>query len=90
MMKTRLILLTTGVFFLATAWCAAAQKEAPPGKALFENSCGKCHSLDRPKSKKKTTEEWETTVLRMKKGGAPITDDEAKLIVNYLSETYKK
>jgi cytochrome c5 len=90
MIKARLIMLVAGVFFLSTVWCPAAEKVGNNGKTLFENNCGKCHNLDRPKSKKKTTDEWETTVLRMKKNEATITDDEAKLIINYLSETYKK
>ena len=90
MIKARLITLVTGIFFLTTVWCPAAEKGGNNGKTLFENNCGNCHSLDRPKSIKKTKEEWETTVLRMKKNGAAITDDEAKIIINYLSATYKK
>lgn len=91
MIKPRLIPLVAGVFFLSTIWCLAAEKqEGNNGKLLFENNCGKCHKLDRPMSKKKTMTEWETTVLRMKKNGAKIKEDEVKLIINYLSETYKK
>jgi mono/diheme cytochrome c family protein len=92
MNKATLFTLVTSVFFLSTVLCPAAEKEVTDGKTLFENNCGKCHNLDRPKSKKKTSGEWETTVLRMKmkKNGAAITDDEAKLIINYLSETFKK
>ena len=90
MNKATLFTLVTSVFFLSTVLCPAAEKEGTDGKTLFENNCGKCHNLDRSKSKKKTAGEWETTVLRMKKNGATITDDEAKLIINYLTETYKK
>ena len=89
MIKARSITLVAGVFFLTTVWCLAAEKVGNNGKILFENNCGECHNLDRPKSKKKTKDEWETTVLRMKQNGAAITDDEAKIIINYLSEIYK-
>ena len=89
MIKARLITLVAGVFFLTTVWCPAADKVGTDGKVLFENNCGACHSLDRPNSKKKTKEEWKTTVLRMKQNGAAITDDEANIIINYLSEAYK-
>lgn len=89
MIKARLIMLVAGVFFLTTVWCPAAEKVGNNGKTLFENNCGECHNLDRPESKKKTKDEWETTVLRMKQNGAAITDDEAKIIINYLSEIYK-
>jgi len=90
MTAARLVTLVAGVFLLSTVWCPAAEKERNNGGTLFESNCNKCHSLERPKSKKKTKDGWETTVLRMKKNGATITDDEAKLIINYLSETYKK
>jgi cytochrome c5 len=89
MIKASLITLVAGVFFLTTVWCPAAEKVGNDGKTLFESNCGKCHNLDRPKSKKKTNTEWETTVLRMKQKGMAITDDEAKIIINYLSEIYK-
>jgi cytochrome c5 len=85
MIKARLITLVAGVFFLSTILCPAAEKVGNNGKTLFENNCGKCHNLDRSKSKKKTKDEWETTILRMKKNGATITDDEAKIITNYLT-----
>ena len=60
-------------------------------KKLFEKRCGLCHPIDRPKSKKKTREDWEKTVTRMKNvHKAPISDEEAKVIVDYLSENYGK
>ena len=59
--------------------------------ALFESKCSKCHTIDRPKSKKKTEAEWESTVMRMKNvNGCPITDEEAKTIIKYLSENHGK
>jgi hypothetical protein len=78
MIKARLITLVAVVFYLTTVWCSAADKAANDGKILFENNCGE-----------KTKEEWKTTVFRMKQNGADITDDEANIIINYLSETYK-
>lgn len=61
------------------------------GKELFESKCKLCHGLDRPASKKKTNQEWNETVSRMKnKHKAPITDEEVALIVEYLSKTYGK
>lgn len=61
------------------------------GKILFEEKCPLCHSLDRPASKRKSYDEWLSTVLRMKnQNGAPITDEEAKIIAEYLAATYGK
>lgn len=88
--KAKLVALMAGVFFLAAGLGSAAEKEENAGKTLFEKSCGKCHGLERPKTKKKTRAEWETTVLRMKKIGATVTEEEAKLIIDHLSEAYKK
>ena len=67
----------------------AAEGGAKDAKALFEEKCSICHGLDRPTSKKKTAEEWTKTVMRMKNGnGCPITDDEAKAVVDYLAKNY--
>jgi len=58
-------------------------------KALFEEKCSVCHSADRAKKKQKTADEWTKTVIRMKNvNGCPITDEEAKLIIDYLAKNY--
>jgi hypothetical protein len=45
--------------------------------------------MSRATSQKKTPREWERTVLRMKNAnGAPISDQEAKTIINYLSKKH--
>lgn len=56
---------------------------------LFESKCSLCHSIERPKSKKKSKEEWQKTVMRMKNtNGCPITDEQAEMIIDYLVEAY--
>ncbi len=56
---------------------------------LFERKCSICHSISRPKSKKKSKQGWTSTVMRMKnKNGCPITDEEAEAIINYLAEKF--
>ncbi len=82
-----------GIAFLALlgATVYSAEKPKVDAKALFEQKCSTCHSIDRPKSKKKTAKEWENTVMRMKNvNGCPITDEEAKIIIDYLSKNYSK
>ena len=71
-----------------------------PENVLFEQKCSICHSIERPESKVKTRkenlkanqkeiEEWETTVTRMRNDhDAPITDDEARVIIEYLAKHY--
>ena len=62
---------------------------AEDGAALLEQRCSVCHPSERPKSAKKTPEQWEATVSRMIGKGAKLTVDEKKILVEYLSKTYK-
>ncbi|MEE9176754.1 MAG: hypothetical protein V3U19_11360 [Thermodesulfobacteriota bacterium] len=64
-------------------------------KALFESKCSVCHSPDRPRSKRKTRDEWSSTVKRMQdKNGARtkagLTDADAEIIIDYLAADYGK
>ena len=66
-------------------------EEGGSAKGLFESKCGSCHSVEKPKSQKKTKEEWETTVMRMKTVHmAPISRKEATAIIDYLTTHYGK
>jgi cytochrome c5 len=68
---------------------AASHEEKVNVEQLFESKCSLCHSIERPKSKKKSKEGWKTTVMRMKnKNGCPITDEEAQMIIDYLADKY--
>ncbi len=58
-------------------------------KSLFEKKCSICHSIERPMSITKTKEGWEATVMRMKdENDAPISNEEARIIIDYLAENY--
>ena len=94
-MKTIVIsILVSGSILASGLWhqaFAEKSREEVDVRQLFESKCNLCHSIDRPKSKTKTKEGWETTVMRMKNtNGCPITDEEAGLIIDYLAETYGK
>jgi mono/diheme cytochrome c family protein len=81
------------VFLMASVVLAQnVQKDQPvDAKALFESKCSTCHSINRPMSKKKTEEKWTKTVARMRKWwGCVLTDEEAKIIVDYLFKNYGK
>jgi mono/diheme cytochrome c family protein len=65
--------------------------KAAPGKEVVEGACAACHSLDyiQMNSPFLDSKKWEATVAKMiKTFGAPITDDDAKKIVAYLSNNY--
>lgn len=89
MKKTVVILF---IFFVSSAVMLTQSKAAEEkGQSLFEKKCGICHSISRAKSKRKTKEQWKSTVLRMKsRNRAPISDREASAIINYLAENYGK
>lgn len=58
----------------------------PAAKALFEAKCSLCHSLNRPLRKSRERRWWVETVTRMQQGnGCPITDEEARTIIDYLA-----
>jgi mono/diheme cytochrome c family protein len=88
--KKILIVIIISLLVLTGLSLYAAEATKVDAKALFEKKCSQCHSADRPKSKKKTAAEWESTVARMQKNGCPVTDEEAKIIVDYLANTYGK
>ena len=90
-MKKIIIVSLALIFSLTGITVYGAEETKVDAKALFENKCSQCHSADRPKSKKKTGKEWESTVMRMKdQNGCKVTDEEAKIIIGYLSVTYGK
>ena len=87
------------IFALPAVFVISLSGIAPPvwaeekkdAKQLFESKCRICHSVKKPKSKRKTKKGWRETVTRMKDARkAPITDDEAEIIIDYLSQRYGK
>ena len=89
-MKLFISILISSAMIVAGFWHQALASDNGNkinAEKLFESKCSICHSIDRPKSKKKSKEGWESTVMRMKnKNGCPITDEEAKMIIDYLAE----
>jgi mono/diheme cytochrome c family protein len=64
---------------------SGAEAGDPKAKALFEAKCAACHALSRPLEKNKDRDGWTKTVTRMQQvNGCPISDAEAKEIVDYL------
>ena len=94
MMKIVVTLVMCSLLFVSGLWhqaMASSHEGKENVKQLFESKCSLCHSIERPKSKKKSKTGWETTVMRMKnKNGCPITGEEATMIINYLADNYGK
>jgi quinoprotein glucose dehydrogenase len=60
-----------------------------PGKLLVEQSCGKqCHAIEIVTSHRMSGPEWKTMVDAMVARGATGSEDELKLVVDYLSKHF--
>lgn len=85
------LLISTVIIGTSCGVVLANGEEAMSAAALYEKKCSICHVIERSKSKNKTEAGWRTTVMRMKNNnGAPITDEEAELIIKHLAEHYGK
>jgi competence protein ComEA len=59
-----------------------------PGKSIYENTCGGCHGADIVTGQTGTRDVWQDTVDSMRARGATGTDDDFKVIVNYLTKYF--
>jgi len=82
-MKSLLVLASASCFFLVSAHAQGFPEG--PGKSVFENTCGGCHGADIVIGQTGTRDVWQDTVDSMRGRGALGTDDDFKLIVNYLT-----
>ena len=67
---------------------AAPADDALPdgaGRALVRERCLVCHSADYVTQQRLTAGQWQKTVEKMRKFGANLADDEAKVLTDYLA-----
>lgn len=91
----RMLTLLLIVMFTALAFAGTARAQAAPmadpydslvaGKTSFEKVCSMCHGLDRPNAKTLDAAAWGALVDRMKKNGAPVTDENRGKILAWLT-----
>lgn len=75
------------------AFAAVLRSESPPkdrGRELVEDVCTYCHNLDRLRGKELSREEWRGLTKGMISEGAPVTDEEFSMILDYLAKNYGK
>jgi cytochrome c5 len=58
------------------------------GKKLVEDICSLCHEWQRVKGQELTKDQWSGVIKGMISEGAPVTDEEFDLIVEYLAKNY--
>ena len=63
---------------------ASASPIKDRGRELVEEVCTYCHNLDRLRGQQLSREEWRGLTKGMISEGAPVTDDEFSLILDYL------
>ena len=76
-------LLAAGVFA-----ADKAPARADPGKKLVAEICSFCHGLARLKDQSLTRDEWSNVIKGMIFEGAPVTDEEFSLILDYLTKNF--
>jgi cytochrome c5 len=64
--------------------------EKDRGKELVEDICSLCHEWQRIKDQHLSKDEWAGTIKGMIFEGAPVTDEEFNLIVDYLAKNFGK
>ena len=92
-MKTWVMLIILPLLALVSA--VAEEKPVPlidaPGREAVQSHCVTCHSLDYPRinSPFMDRKAWEAEVNKMISAyGAPITPEDAKVIIDYLATNY--
>jgi hypothetical protein len=65
---------------------AAVEGRLPdePARAVLQARCLICHTVDYVTQQRLTAGQWLKTVEKMRKFGAPLTDDEVKPLADYL------
>jgi cytochrome c551/c552 len=72
---------------------AAAQNDtliSGPGSTLTENRCKPCHELQHIRRAKLSPGEWADNLRNMKERGAPLSDEDMRIILEYLSTYYNR
>ena len=59
------------------------------GKVIFLNTCTLCHDRQRVMRNGGTREQWEETLSAMLNEGAPLSDQEFPVLLNYLARNFK-
>ena len=82
------LLVLAPVLFLSLVSVHAQEYPNVPGKDLFINTCGGCHGADLVIGQSNTREIWQDVVDTMRGRGATGSDDDFKVIVNYLTKAF--
>lgn len=68
----------------AQAEIVAGKLPEDPARKVVLTKCQICHTADYVTQQRLTPVQWQKTVEKMRKLGSPLTDDEVKLVSDYL------
>lgn len=80
------ICLSSGLLLAATGFSAPLPEG--PGKKLVEEICSFCHGVSRLEGHAYTRDQWSNVIKGMVSEGAPVTDEEFSLILDYLAKNF--
>ncbi len=66
----------------------AGRLPADPARDVVLGKCVICHSEEYVTQQRLTPGQWKATVEKMRKFGSPLTDDEVKLVSDYLGRNW--
>ena len=72
---------------VASVWCQVPLPDGP-GRAEMEKLCKNCHELARSVSKQQDRDGWLATMSKMTAFGMKGSEDEHKLVVDYLTQNF--
>ena len=81
------VLAAVGVLGLV-APAAAQTFPDGPGKEILEKKCSTCHAPEQVTTFGRSAEEWHEVVVSMIDLGAEVNEEEAKVLVEYLSKNW--
>jgi cytochrome c5 len=60
-----------------------------PGKAILLEVCTQCHRLDRVRLRSGTRQDWDDLLNHMLNEGAPLSDEDYPVLLNYLARNFR-
>lgn len=73
---------------LVCSFAAMAQLPDGPGKQETQKMCSQCHELERALSPRQDHDAWKATVNKMVNFGLRASDDDLRLVTDYLAKAY--
>jgi mono/diheme cytochrome c family protein len=88
MLKYSFVPLALAAFFASASVAAAQTFPDGPGKEILEKKCSTCHAPEQVTTFGRSAEEWHEVVVNMIDLGAELNEEEAKVLVEYLSKNW--